>query len=257
MADSEKKASWTERLELPADGRLDVCVLDASYALERVSEGILKIIRKKGDKETASFACLDVKRAVFQPQPDLHDLPAMIKLKEDLLLAPGAGAELFLEVPVKAQLVALLGKGRKERIVLDELKQAKLLQSFYGPPNQGIFCNAIYAKVHSVLAEAGSSDYRAILPLSLENRHSKQVSITRLLIPSDRLALFAAEHTLLTNRVRLRIRTDEEGELDFLQDTVPGGFSRITVPRLAAKGGAIGKLTTLGAMSPVEMQFGF
>jgi hypothetical protein len=257
MKDDEKKASWTERLELPEDGRLDISVLDASYALERVSGGVLKITRKKGDKETASFACLDVKRAVYQPQPDFHDLPTMIKLKEDLLLAPGAGAELFLEVPVKAQLVALLGKGRKERIVLDELKQAKQLQSFYGPPNEGIFCNAIYAKVYSALEEAQSNDYRAILPLSVENRHSKQISITRLLIPSDRLALFAREQTLITNRVRLKVKTDEDGELDFLQDTVSGGFSRITTSKTAVKSGAIGKLTTLGAMSPGEMQFGF
>jgi len=54
-------------LELPEDGRLDFSVLDASYALERVSGGVLKITRKKGDKETASFASLDVKGAVYQP----------------------------------------------------------------------------------------------------------------------------------------------------------------------------------------------
>lgn len=257
MTDNEKKASWTERLELPEDGRLDFSILDVSYALERVSGGVLKITRKKGDKEAVSFACLDVKRASYQPQPSFHDLPTMIKLKENLLLAPGAGAELFLEVPVKAQLVALTGKGRKGKIVLDELKQAKQLQSFYGPPNQGVFCNAIYTKVRAKLEKAEPGDYRAILPLTVENRFSEQVSITRLLIPSDRLALFASEQTLLTSRVRLKIKTDEEGELDFTQDTAPGGFSRVAAPKAAAKGGAIGKLTTLGAMSQVEMQFGF
>ena len=84
------------------------------------------------------------------------------------------------------------------------------------------------------------------LPLHIENQHSMQVTITRLPIPPNRLGLFAKESVLITNPVKVKIKTDKEGDLYFSNDTTLNDFSRIADPKTAAKGGAIGKLSTLG-----------
>jgi hypothetical protein len=133
MTDNSQNALWCKNFTLPNNGNFEINILDTSYTLTRLDEKKLKIIQKKDDKETIIHACLDTSSFTYQFRPYFYDLPCMIKLNEELILAPGASANLFLTFPIKAQLVAFKDPPHKGPVVLAEQKKPKLLKSFYGP----------------------------------------------------------------------------------------------------------------------------
>jgi hypothetical protein len=233
---------------------ISIPIMDVEYELVKVSEEIMKLVKKRQATSTEKYAGLDTGSAMFKVQPVFYDLPALIKLNQELIIGPRSKMEILADIPIKFRLQAEVNS---DSITLDELKDEHLKQSNYGPAFSGIFCNAIYSPVYTTPDSIKERNYCAALPLVLENNHTQWVTVTRVLIQMEKLMLFLMGDKLISNRVAMKIKNTSEADIIYQDNTITQGLRKVLENIAPLEASAMGKILGISISGSRSLEYGF
>ncbi len=233
---------------------ISIPIMDVEYELVKVSEEIVKLIKKQEATSTEKYAGLNTRSAMFDVQPVFYDLPTLIKLNQELIIGPKREMEILADIPIKFQLQA---KVNSDSILLDELKDEHLMQSNYGPTFSGIFCNAIYSPVYTTPDSIKERNYCAALPLVLENNYTQSVTVTRVLVQMEKLMLFLMGDKLISNRVAMKIRNASEADIIYQDNSITQGLRKVLENLAPLETSTMDKLLGISISGSRSLEYGF
>lgn len=185
---------------------------------------------------------LDWKRVAGQVEtphvtlrPALPPRPVTVRPERPVTILPGQETAFFVGIPLWMQLtVHAGGKGPAAALLLCEYETARLSNTWYGLPIDGVLCYALRTRARTALDDIEPRPYRAVAPLRVVNEGPKPQPFERCCILTPHLPLFRGEQHFWTAAGTQVMRGENEpGQSRFLHDAPPfdQAGERIAAPR--------------------------
>ncbi len=136
----------------------------------------------------------------FSILPALPDRPLVVKPKHNLTILPETTFKFYVYLPVTVQLYA--GIVKPENKVLEH-SPTKLSSTWFGEPNDGELCYALYTSFDTEIHEDKMRNEFVICPVEISNHSKEMLEVKRLAVRGIHLKIYANKHLMITNKVKI------------------------------------------------------
>ena len=152
---------------------------------------------------------LDAKYSHFKIQASLLDRPLILALEQPLYVPPLAQTQLSLSRPIAFKIIA--------HTATDELKllinpTRTLRMTSYGLVTHPMLCYHWRALAN----ERPYDGNEAIVPMLIQNQSKQVIELRKLILYKGFLKLFKTDNYFVTNEVKLKLTSKQEGFLEYL-----------------------------------------
>ncbi len=163
-------------------------------------------------------------------RPRLPDRPVVVQPEQAFHVLPGAGARVYIRVPLWVQVLTV---GDRPRPLL-ELATAELSDTWWGDFLHGELCYYLPISARRRIERAHFLPNAAVAPLDLRNRADEDLLVEKVALRVVHLGLFQGDAGLWTDETRADYRGEALGSDLVMSGRPPeeaGGAARVAEPR--------------------------
>jgi hypothetical protein len=175
-------------------------------------EEILRIKKEKDELlvagknmiESGEFArFIAGKESKISIEPNLPELPIVIKPESALSVLPGVTFHCFVSVPLVY--VVKSGRGKKEKTLI-EASVRSLSRSWFGEPWGGEVAYFLDSPLHQSIGAYGEDDSAILCPVTIVNRSNQILSLDRMILRVPYLSVYEGKSRLYSNVTKISFR---------------------------------------------------
>lgn len=145
--------------------------------------------------------------SLLQMQPVLPDRPVIVRPEEPLKILSGAGAELYLYLPVWLEAGSLVEKDRRP---LAEFPGERLSSSWFGDMKSGELCYSFREYLRPRPFSPAGVPWFAVCPLTIKNASQTTLDFQRFCLRCVHLTLYTGRDNLYTNEIQVRFSGEDQ-----------------------------------------------
>lgn len=164
--------------------------------------------------------------------PALPDRTLVLKPKTNLSILPSTTFKFYVYLPATFQLFA--GSAQAENKIFEHA-QENLSSTWFGEPNDGELCYALYSSFDTEINEEKKGNNFVICPIEITNNSKESLEVTRLAVRGMHLTIYANHELMISNKVKIKYNGFETlSDIQFSKTVTPSipGLKQITAARI-------------------------
>ena len=161
------------------------------------------------NKATETTGFLDAKYSHFKIQASLLDRPLVLALEQPLYVPPLAQTRLSLSRPIAFEIIAHT-ETNEFKLFLNPTRALRMTS--YGLVTHPMLCYHWQASTNDRPYDGNE----AIVPMLIQNQSKQVIELRKLILSKGFLKLFKNKDYFVTNEVKLKLTTKQEGFLEYL-----------------------------------------
>lgn len=162
-----------------------------SYKLVSANENSEEVVLNRVVGKTEEISIL----------PTLPDRPLILKPKTNLSILPATTFKFYVYLPVTFQIYE--GTVKAENKIF-EYPIENLSSTWFGEPNEGELCYALYTSFDTELNEEKKGNEFVICPIEITNSSKETLEVKRLAVRGIHLNIYANNELMISNKVKIR-----------------------------------------------------
>lgn len=142
----------------------------------------------------------------LQLRPVMPDKPLVVRPEASLKIPPGRAATFFVSIPISIRVNA----GHEPPLNLVEVPTQTMSRIWFGDPMSGELCYTLHTRARRELDDQDIRPHRAVCAVWVKNESATELSLERLMLHVQHLAVYDSPKQLWTGGVQVRFRGDEQ-----------------------------------------------
>ena len=169
-------------------------------------------VEEEGGPQAASEAGLQWRRWVVVDgsggltlAPVMPERPIVVRPEFPIAIPPSQHAVFYVSIPVSVRVAAMPGE-----VLLQEVPSVVLSKIWFGEPTAGEMCYSVVSRARRVLEDSAAQEHRAVCPVAIRNASPRTVTLERLCVHVEHLAVYGGRGQLWTPRVDVVFQGDDQ-----------------------------------------------